>query len=408
MSQLQIHLLGSPQFKRDASPAPNFISNKVPALLAYLVVTRRAHTRDRLATLLWGEMPDVDAKNNLRQALTNLRKFSDNELTITRDSIEFTGDCYLDILQFEQDVKSASSLDTQHALVILKNSINLYKGDFLEGFHLRDALDFEDWMLTERARLRELALQALHRLTEIQMNSGDYLAALDSTSRLLTFDPWREEAHRQRMSALARAGQRSAALAQYQTCRRTLKKELGVEPSTETTSLYEQIRNTENVSLHNLPASMTSFIGRESELAEIAVRLANTNCRILTLVGEGGVGKSRLALQAAQSQVHRFLGGVWYIPLSSVKDIDGLFLSITSALKVNVSGADQIKECFQDKNLLLILDGMEHLINHAVLVLLTDLLQASPDFKATDYFTGTLEYSSRDFVRSAWLAERRG
>ena len=381
MSQLQIHLFGSPQFKRDNSSTFNFISNKVSALLAYLAVTRRAHTRDKLAALLWGEMPDADAKNNLRQALTNLRKFTDKELTITRDSIEFTGDCYLDILQFELDVKSASSLDPQPASVILTNSISLYKADFLEGFYLRDAPDFEDWMLTERVRLRELALQTLHRLTEIQMNSGDYLSALDSTSRLLAFDPWREEAHRQRMSALARAGQRSAALAQYQTCRRILEKELGVKPSAETTSLYEQIHNTENGSLHNLPASMTSFIGRESELAEIAVRLANADCSILTLVGEGGVGKSRLALQAAQSQVHRFLGGVWYIPLSSVKDIDSLFLSIASALKINMSDADQIKQYLQDKNLLLLLDGMEHLTNDAVLTWLTDMLQSSPNIK---------------------------
>ena len=97
-------------------------------------------------------------------------------------------------------------------------------------------------------------------------------------SRLLAFDPWREEAHRQRMSALARAGQRSAALAQYQTCRRILDKELGVEPSAETTALYEQIRNTENLSLHNLPANTTSFVGRESELAEISCQIAG--CRL--------------------------------------------------------------------------------------------------------------------------------
>ena len=209
----------------------NFISNKVPALLAYLAVTRRAHSRDKLATLLWGEMSDADAKNNLRQALANLRKYFDDELTITRDSIEFTGGGFVDSLEFDAAVHSASSLDPQPASVILTDSLRLYRGDFLEGFHVRDAPAFEDWTLTERARLRELALQALHRLAEIQLSRADYPAALEATSRLLAFDSWREEAHRQRMSALARAGQRSAALAQYQTCRRILAKELGVEPS---------------------------------------------------------------------------------------------------------------------------------------------------------------------------------
>ena len=381
MPNFQIHLLGNPQFKRENSPTSDFISNKVPALLAYLAVTRRSHSRDKLATLLWGEMGDTDAKNNLRQALTNLRKIADDCLTITRDSIEFTGECFLDSSKFESDIKTASTLDPQPASVILTESLSLYRGDFLEGFHVRDAPGFEDWMLAERAHLRELALQALHRLTEIEMSRANYPAALEATARLLAFDPWREEAHRQRMSALARAGQRSAALAQYQTCRRILEKELGVEPSAETTSLYEQIRATTNVSQHNLPASTTSFIGRESELAEIAVRLLSADCRVLTLVGEGGVGKSRLASQAAQRHVQQFLGGVWHIPLASVKDIDGLFLSIASALKVNGSGGDQIKEYLQNKNCLLILDGMEHLINDAVLAWIAETLQHAPNIK---------------------------
>ncbi len=381
MAELKINLLGGLQVTRANLPITSFISNKVPALLVYLAVTRRAHSRDKLSSLLWGEMSDADAKNNLRQALTNLRKIANEYLNITRDSIEFTGDCFLNSSKFEFDIKTASSLDPQPASVILTESLALYRGDFLEGFYVRDTPDFEDWMLAERARLRELALQALHRLTEIEMSRANYLAALESTAALLAFDPWREEAHRQRMAALAHAGQRSAALAQYQTCRRILDKELGVEPSAETTALYEQIRSADKVSLHNLPAATTSFVGREFELEEIAVRLLDANCRVLTLVGEGGVGKSRLALQAAQSHIHQFLGGVWYVPLSSVKDIDGLFLSIASVLKVNVTGEDQIKEYLQDKNILLILDGMEHLINDAILKWITDALQTSRNLK---------------------------
>ncbi len=326
-------------------------------------------------------MSDTDAKNNLRQALTNLRKIADDCLTITRDSIEFTGDCDLDSSKFESDIKSASSLDHEPASVILTNSPSLYTGDFLEGFYVRDAPTFEDWMLAERARLRELALQALHRLTEIEMSRRNYPVTLESTARLLAFDPWREEAHRQRMSALARAGQRSAALAQYQTCRRILEKELGVEPSAETTALYEQIRAADKVPLHNLPANTTSFIGRDSELAEINVRLLNADCRVLTLVGEGGVGKSRLALQAAQSLIHRFLGGVWFVPLASIKDIEGMFLAIASALKVNSSGGEQIREYLQDKDLLLILDNLEHLLNDAVLKWITESIQSAPNIK---------------------------
>jgi DNA-binding SARP family transcriptional activator/predicted ATPase len=371
--QLQFHLLGGLEITRDGVPVTDFISNKVPALLAYLVVTRRLHTRDKLATLLWSEMSEVDAKNNLRQTLTNLRKIAGEYVTITRDSVVFAEDCFLDVLHFEQSLRLKDDG--------LNKALALYRGDFLEGFFVREAPDFEEWMLGERTRLRELALQGLHRLTEIEMKRGDNLAALNSTSRLLAFDPWREEAHRLRMLALARAGQRSAALAQYQTCRRILEKELGVEPSAETTSLYQQIRTTENVLLHNLTANTTSFVGREPELAEIAIRLADPNSRVLTLIGVGGVGKSRLALQAAQSQVHQFLGGVWFIPLSAAKNIDGLFLSIAGALKVNLIGGDQIQQYLKDKNILLILDGMEHLINDAVLHWITETLHHASQIK---------------------------
>ena len=93
MSNLRIYLLGGLHITRADQAITDFISNKAPALLAYLAVTHRAHTRDKLASLLWGEMTDADAKNNLRQALTNLRKVADDCLTITRDSIEFSGDC---------------------------------------------------------------------------------------------------------------------------------------------------------------------------------------------------------------------------------------------------------------------------------------------------------------------------
>ncbi|GAB4466354.1 MAG: BTAD domain-containing putative transcriptional regulator [Anaerolineales bacterium] len=373
--------LGAPQITRDDIPITNFISNKVPALLAYLVVTRRAHTRDKLATLLWGEMPDADAKNNLRQALTNLRKIANDHLTITRDSIEFTGDCFLDCAEFESAIRAASSLDPERGAAILTDALRLYRGDFLEGFHLRDAPEFEDWMLTERARLRELALQALHRLAEIQMNRADYPATLEATARLLAFDPWREEAHRQRMSALARAGQRSAALAQYQTCRRILEKELGVAPSAETTALYEQIRDAEAHPSGNLPASTTSFVGREAELAEIGVRLANADCRVLTLVGEGGVGKSRLALQAAQTHIQQFLGGAWFVPLAHVQDLDGMFLAIASALNINATGGGQVRDFLRDKNLLLILDNMEQLIGDAVCKWIAETVRLAPNLK---------------------------
>ena len=381
MAGLILHFLGGLQIKRADQPIENFISNKVPALLAYLVVTRRAHTRDKLAALLWGEMSDTDAKNNLRQALTNLRKFFDDELTITRDSIEFTGDGFVDSMEFEADVKSASTLDPEPALVILTDSLRLYRGDFLEGFHVRDAPDFEDWMLAERARLRELALGALHTLTQFHTSRGHFTEAIVYASRMLAFDPWREEAHRQLMLLQARTGQWSAALAQYETCKKILEKELGVEPSLETTSLYERIRSARQASRHNIPASSTEFIGRERELENLRGRLADPSCRLVTLMGLGGAGKTRLAQETARSCADMFINGAWMIPLAVV-DSQGLIPAIGNAFEFPFTKGDakkQLLNFLRQKELLLVMDNFEHLLESSALV--AEILQAAPNAK---------------------------
>jgi len=378
---LHIRLLGSPQITRDGSPAPNFISNKVPALLAYLAVTRRAHSRDKLAALLWGEMTDADAKNNLRQALTNLRKIAEDELTISRDSIEFTGEVFLDSTQFDSTLRLASSLDPEVASVILTDSLALYRGDFLEGFHVRDAPDFEDWALTERARLRELALGALHTLTQFHASRGQFTEAIAYASHLLAFDPWREEAHRQLMLLQARTGQISAALAQYETCKKILEKELGVEPSLETTALYERIRSARQAARHNIPPSSTAFVGRESELENLRQRLADPACRLVTLTGLGGAGKTRLAQETARVCADMFINGAWMVQLAAV-DADGLVPAIGDVFDFPFTKGDakkQLLNYLRQKELLLVMDNFEHLLDSSTLV--TEILEAAQDVK---------------------------
>jgi predicted ATPase/DNA-binding SARP family transcriptional activator len=378
---LRLHLLGGLQIKRADQPIESFISNKVPALLAYLAVTRRAHSRDKLAALFWGEMSDADAKNNLRQALTNLRKIADEELTITRDSVEFSGDCFLDSAQFEADVKSASTFDPEPASVILTDSLRLYRGDFLEGFHIRDAPEFEDWMLAERARLRELALGALHTLTQFHASRGNFTEAMTFASRLLTFDPWREEAHRQLMLLQARTGQFSAALAQYETCKRILEKELGVEPSLETTALYERIRSARQAVRHNIPASSTEFVGRERELENLRGRLADPACRLVTLTGLGGIGKTRLAQETARLCADIFINGAWMIPLAAV-DSQGLIPAIGNAFDFPFIKGDakkQLLNYLRQKELLLVMDNFEHLLGSSALI--SEILKAAPEVK---------------------------
>ena len=381
MAGLKIHLLGGLQITRAEIPITDFISNKAPALLAYFAVTHRAHTRDKLASLLWGEMTDADAKNNLRQALTNLRKVADDCLTITRDSIKFSGDCFLDSAKFESDVKSASSLNPEPASVILTDSLSLYRGDFLEGFFVRDAPDFEDWMLAERARLREFALQTLHTLSQFHSSRGNFIEAKIYASRLLTFDPWREEAHRQLMLLQARTGQFSAALSQYETCKKILDKELGVQPSLETTALYERIRSARQSARHNIPASSTKFIGREKELAHLRQLLADPACRLITLTGLGGIGKTRLAQETARTFADMFINGAWHVPLAAV-DADGIVPAVGNVFNFLFQTGDHKKQLLnflRQKELLLVLDNFEHLLDSSAF--LSEILKIAPEVK---------------------------
>ena len=410
MAGLKIHLLGGLQIARADAPITDFISNKVAALLAYLAVTRRAHSRDKLASLLWGEMSDADAKNNLRQALTNLRRVADDCLTITRDSIEFTGNCFLDSTKFESGIKNASSLNLEPldqtqgkpASVILTDSLTLYRGDFLEGFYIRDTPNFEDWMLVERARLRELALQSLHTLTQFHTQRGNFTEAMTYASRLLTFDPWREEAHRQLMLLQARTGQFSAALAQYETCHKILEKELGVQPSLETTALYEKIRAARQTTRHNLPASSTEFIGREKELENLRQRLADPKCRLITLTGLGGVGKTRLAQETARLCADMFINGAWVVPLAAV-EADGIIPAVGNVFNFPFSAGDHKKQLLnflRQKELLLVLDNFEHLLESSAL--LSDILKIAPEVK--------LLVTSRERldIEGEWIVELPG
>ncbi|HNB53193.1 MAG TPA: BTAD domain-containing putative transcriptional regulator [Anaerolineales bacterium] len=368
---LEIRLLGGLQIFLDNTPLDSFISNKVPALFAYLAVTKRAHQRDALAALLWGEMSDADAKNNLRQALSNLRKHLDPYLLVTRDTLQFNASAphTLDVDEFVKGTHLPQLTIDHSQFTILNSSLALYSGDFLHGFFIREAPEFEDWAYAERVRLRELAFQALQTLTAYHQKRGEFPQALQTANRLLTFDPWREETHRQLMLLYARSGQRSAALAQYEQCRRVLAKELDVEPSAETTALYERIRAAGDTFPNNLTLRPTAFVGRTHELEHLDSLFTRPDCRLITLLGPGGIGKTRLALQAARHALQRglFLSGVFFVPLEGVDNPDLIPTAIAEAVGLAFAGNQdpktQVLAYLKSREILLILDNFEQLLD---------------------------------------------
>jgi adenylate cyclase len=334
VNELQLVLLGSPQIRWDGVPVAGLNSGKATGLLCYLAVTARPHLRSTLVGLLWGDMPEASARNNLSKALTFLRPVVGHHLHITRQEVAFDRErpYWLDVERFEAQVKGtfARTTATQVDVERLQRAVDLYRGDFMEGFHVRQAPAFEEWVLARRARLRELALDALHTLAVHYAGQGEagHAASIDYTTRLLALEPWREEAHRQLMLLLARSSQRGAALAQYEVCRQMLAQELGVEPAKETVALYEQIRADKltvpmpsRAPVSSRPPAFLEgkaerhrptrpvFVARERELecldGHLEAALAGQE-RVVFITGEAGTGKTALVGEFAHRAQARY------------------------------------------------------------------------------------------------------
>jgi predicted ATPase len=294
----------------------------------------------------------------------------------------------------------------QQSLRHLEEAVELYRGDLLEGFSVPDSAAFEEWALLTRERLRRLVLDALRDLVQAHEQHGEHQRALRYAWRQVELDPWREKAQRQLMRLLASSGQRSAALAQYETCRRLLAEELGVEPAAGTTQLYQAIKEGRElppseerirapvpppaaVVRHNLPLQLTPFVGREAMLAEIADRLQHPDCRLLTLVGPGGSGKTRLALEAAAARLDDFDHGVYFVSLAPLESVEAIVPTVAMALGLSFYAQapghpqsqqrQQLLAYLRHKTMLLIMDNFEHLLEGLDLVL--EILQTAPKAK---------------------------
>ena len=404
MTQLEIALLGAFQVSKDGKLVTKFETTPARALLIYLALhPGMPLRREVLADLLWQDQPRSEALHALRQTLNRLRRAIESResdtpfLQVTRQTIQFNPDSdhWLDTDAFTNLVDTLREHPHRRleacgiCLQRLTQAADLYRGDLLSGFYL-DSLPFQEWLTMEREHYHRRAMETFYYLADCHNQRAEYGQAQHYARRQLKLEPWREEAHRQLMLALSLSGQRSAALAQYAGCRRTLSEELGVEPETATKTLGEQIR-AENLHAsetppHNLPAPLTHFVGRKAELDQIAEQLNAPNCRLLTLVGSGGVGKTRLARAAARQAVPHFPDGTWFVPLIDVpKDPleglhDRLAMAIANAMGVTFSGQDDPKtetlKNLRARESLVILDNFEHLTAGTDLVL--EILQQSP------------------------------
>jgi len=312
MTRLGLTLLGDFQARLGPRPPLRLRARKTQALLAYLAVPPgQPHSRDKLAVLLWGDGSQSGARSRLRETLFALRQTlapADPPcLALTGETIALNAESVdVDAVAFERLARAGDAGS-------LAQAVELYRGDFLAGFAFQGTL-FENWLMAERERLRELALEALAKLlAHQQRGAGDTEGALQTALRLIALDPLQEPVHRCLMRLYSELGRRGAALQQYQLCERMLRRELGVPPEEETKQLYREIlrrpsgTGAPRRARSSLPRgtldpgiSLTTdapLFGRGPEMARLRAVLDETRRgegRVVTLVGEAGVGKTRL------------------------------------------------------------------------------------------------------------------
>ncbi len=418
MATLRIQLLGAPQIYVNGDGVA-IERRKSVAILAYLAVSGRVLSRDSLAALFWPDSDQAHARMGLRRALSSLNQsIGHDRIDANQDTIALVESAGLSV-----DVVEFRKLCTQSNTATLEQAISLYAGDFMAGFSLTDCPDFDLWQSQQSEEVRVLHLRTLHRLASLQQAAGDQARLVETARRWAEHDPLDERAHAHLISALAALGQRSAALRQYETCAQLLEAELGVAPGAALQKLVAAIQAGDLMPVSaeaapppaqlpaspaspgtaashgtaaetlmqrrrwpatNLPRQSTAFVGRTGEIASIKHLLLDTvECQLVTLVAPGGMGKTRLAIKAAEECVDAFQDGIHFVELEGVAAMDELLTALASVLQIPLqSGRDlsrTLVEALQPAAMLLVLDNIEALAGNAAW--LTTLTMAAPEVK---------------------------
>jgi predicted ATPase/DNA-binding SARP family transcriptional activator len=409
---LRIALLGPPALIWGGQPFV-IARRQARALLYRIAAAAHPVPREQLGFLLWPDSTEPTARRNLTVLLTQIRRALPRpDLLVTLDDA-----IGLDHTAVETDTATLAALIPQATSAgqfdRLADVLRQYRGPFLDGFALPDSAEFDDWASQERQVWERRYLDALAVLVEGYAAAGAYPAAIDAAQRALAIDELAEDMHRRLIALYAAAGNRTAAMRQFEHCIVVLERELGVDPLPETRAAYEAVRDGKTgdrrpeagdrrpalslvslnrpvaqspnlpISSSQLPAPPNPLIGRSTEVAAVAALLQDTDMRIVTLSGPGGSGKTRLALQVAWDMRERFADGVVFIPLAPLHDPSLVIDAIAQACGVQATGTvvrgDELRSYLREKQLLLVLDNLEHLLSAAVEV--AELTAAAPNLR---------------------------
>jgi predicted ATPase/DNA-binding SARP family transcriptional activator len=412
---LRVRLLGDFSITYDDVPVARLNADRVQSLLVYLLLNQHApQPRHHIAFRIWPDSTEAQARSNLRTLLHQLRAAlpeADQFLETSQHTLQWLPDApfTLDVAEFKQAVAAAdrAEQDGQEtgAREALEQAVALYGGDLLPG-------SYDDWIMPLREELRQTFSSVLERLITLLAQNRDWQGAIRHAQRLVQHDVVNEANYTQLMRLYAMSGDRAGVRRTYQACVTVLQRELEMEPAPSTREAYEHWLRFEPPTaslapdpgtgadmsptiappaepapgeadqprLRALPPQPTAFLGREEELADIRRLIRDPAYRLITITGHGGIGKTRLALQVATDHMDSFTHGVAWVSLGSIQAAELLAPSIADALGVTFHGAtdpaDNLLRYLRDKELLLVLDNFEHLLDEVGL--LAGILQNAP------------------------------
>jgi predicted ATPase/DNA-binding SARP family transcriptional activator len=357
MATSMLTTLGGFAFRANGKSSPGPDTHKGRALMAFLILNPQTDiSRERLLDLFWPDVDPESARNRLKTVLSTIRRCleatglePDLCLAGNKSVVRWTGDTTVDARQFAELAAKDDHVSSREAL-------ELYRGDFLEG-------DYDDWAVGERERLATLYESAL-------ANSVRTTRDPEAARRLLARNPYAEAAYAALIEAELEAGRRTSATALVERCHKALS-EVNEKPSSAFEERFGHIgRRSLDVPTNNLPRQTTSFVGRDVELGEVRALLAKS--RLVTIVGAGGVGKTRVALHVGAQLCDVFNDGVWFVDLAKVAGADSVVPEIASAYGIRSHGFstlfDRVLAHMKNKRLLLILDNCEHVVVEAARV----------------------------------------
>ncbi|HUP19195.1 MAG TPA: BTAD domain-containing putative transcriptional regulator, partial [Gemmatimonadota bacterium] len=355
------------------------------AFLVYLAVDapRELHRRDTLLALFWPELSEDRARNALNKTVHFLRRALGEDAIVRRGTQEIGVDPEVlgcAVAAFEAAIEEGRP----------DEAVALWRGPFLDGLNVGDGEELEFWLARRRDHFAERYAGALRTLATRAARAGDLPSAIEWWRRLADHDPYHERAVLGLMEALELRGERGAALQLAEDHGRRMRAELGAEPDPAVEAFAARLRQSPKAGAapgpaeapRSLPVPATPLVGRERELADVGALLADGEVRLLTLTGPGGVGKTRLAAEAARQAAERFPGGVFFVSLGTLKDAGLVAATIGRVLGVKPgagSPGESLGEALRGRRGLLVLDSFETVLPAAELV--SGLLAGSESVK---------------------------